>query len=158
MEKSSSKSKTTCNDSLSNISTMEQMPISDVVKFLNKRVTEDFLFQMATDIKLKEIEKELVSAFQVSFSYLDVIDSTQSYIADMIVVGDKIIGQNRLTDYPTLKEITLSKGELILIDPRSNSNSRFNIPLIDNYIMMYDSACRHQITITVHKMLIKKAI
>ncbi len=151
------KTQKTCDDSSSRFATLEQMPIPDIVKFLEKRFSEDILFQIATDIKLKEIEKDMISAFQVSFHYLHVNDSQQSFTANLIVVGDKIIGQNRLTGYSVLKKIILSKGELIVIDHSScdECHHQFNIPLIDSYITMYNSG-KHQITITVHKMLVKK--
>ena len=149
------KTQKTCDDSSSHIAMLEQIPIPDVIKFLEKRFSEDFLFQIATDIKLKEIEKDMIGAFQVSFHYLHVNDSQQSFTANLIVVGDKIIGQNRLTGYAVLKKVTLSKGELIVID-QTSCYHQFNIPLIDSYITMYDSG-KHQITITVHKMLTKKS-
>nr|QBK85798.1 MAG: hypothetical protein LCMAC101_03930 [Marseillevirus LCMAC101] len=165
MDKSNSKSDTqTCNKedltAEDSIAVLERIPIADVVKFMQKRFHSDFAFKIAKDLKLKEIEEDMVGAFQITFNYLHLIDVKESFTANLMVINgttsanineQKIIGQGRLSNYLALKEIVLSQGELVI--KRISGETR--VALIDRNLIMTNIG-KYQVTISVHKMRVNR--
>ena len=147
---------------------LERIPIPYIVKFMEKRFTSDFAFKIARDLKLKEIEEDMVDAFQITFDYLHMPSSHECFTANLIVIDgtfldelsgkeirdnnkQRIIGQDRLYGYDSLKNAVLSQGELVV----NWISGDTHVALIDRNLMMTNVG-KYQVTISVHKMRVKK--